>query len=154
VKIAQELGENLVKRPVFRDRPDLGMTTKDVEPLLGLDVTARLKRAAHLLSLDYVRYAREAGHSWQEIATALDLIDSAGSEVGAAAAAYEYATRKSGGTWSSFAWVCPACRSTVVDRGPEAGHPADCEPGHQDGCSRLATAVVDWDASWGEEDNP
>src|SRR5438876_464974 len=70
LETARELGEASVKRPVFRDRPDLGMTVDDVEPLLGASVTARLKGAAHLLSLDYVRYAREDGHSWQEIAEA------------------------------------------------------------------------------------
>jgi hypothetical protein len=153
LEITRELGEDLVKRPVFRDRPDLDMTITDVESLLGLWITTRLKHAARLRSLDYIRYAREDGHSWQEIAEALGLDGSADSGVGAAAAAYEYATGGAQTGWSSFAWVCLTCHDTVLDRGPEADHPADSEPGHGDGCARLAAAVAAWDAGWGDEDS-
>lgn len=145
LEITRELGEDLVKRPVFRERPDLDMTIPDAQPLLGLWITTRLKYAAHLRSLDYIRYAREDGHSWQEVAEALGLGGSADSGVGAAATAYEYATGEAQTGWSSFAWVCPACHGTVLDRGPEAGHPADSEPGHGDGCTRLAAEVADWE---------
>ena len=52
----------------------------------------------------------------------------------------------------SFPWRCPACRSLVSDRGPCSG-PLDDEPGHQDGCQRLAAAVATWEAQWAEDED-
>jgi hypothetical protein len=69
-------------------------------------------------------------------------------------AAYHYATGTTAFGRSSFAWVCPACRDTVIDRGPQAGHPADREDGHADGCPRLATAIAAWSASWDDDGGP
>jgi hypothetical protein len=104
------------------------------------------------LILDYVRQAREDGHPWQEIGMALGFRAGIDSAVSVADAAYDYAADTAGFGRVSFAWVCSACRSTIIDRGPQAGHPADIEEGHADDCRRLAAEIAAWNASWAAED--
>jgi hypothetical protein len=48
-------------------------------------------------------------------------------------------------------WTHRACRRTIIDLGRQAGHPADCQDGHAEGCPRLAAAVAAWSASCREE---
>jgi hypothetical protein len=48
----------------------------------------------------------------------------------------------------SFTWRCPACDRVVSDRGPYDGHPDDNQPGHADGCARLADEIDRWRSSW------
>jgi hypothetical protein len=67
-------------------------------------------------------------------------------------AAYDYAAGTTVFGRASFAWVYSACRSTVTDRGPQAGHPADTEEGHAGDCQRLAAEMAAWNASWEDED--
>jgi len=50
----------------------------------------------------------------------------------------------------SFVWRCPSCDQAISDRGLIAG-PADDEPGHADGCPRLAAAIAEWDVGWEPE---
>jgi len=113
-------------------------------------------REAHVrvrrLVLDYARQARKEGHSWQEIGVALGFTAVADSGASVADAAYDYAAGTIGFGRASFAWVCSACRSTVIDRSPQAGHPANTEEGHADGCGRLAAEIAVWNASWDAED--
>jgi hypothetical protein len=52
----------------------------------------------------------------------------------------------------SFPWDCPACGTTVSDRGPYDSHPADSEPGHAEDCTRLAAATAAYEASRDDED--
>lgn len=134
---------------MFRDEPALGLGVADAEPLSGLAAATKLKFAVRRLPVEYARLAREEGHSWHDIGVALGLKDMADTGMDVADVAYEHLV----GTHSSwrrpaFAWACPACRSTVIDHGPQAGHPADCENGHADGCPRLAAAVTAWHAAW------
>jgi hypothetical protein len=147
--IARESGGQIVHRPVFRDRPDLNLKLTAAEPMAGLRAATVLKWATRQLLLDYVRYAREDGHPWRDIGVGLGYSDDPGSGISAAEAAYDFAA----GTisaWRSFAWTCQHCRATIIDRGPEAGHPAECEDGHADGCGRLAAEVAAWTATWDE----
>jgi hypothetical protein len=128
--MVQASGGRTVTRPMFRGRSDLDSTVTDVEPLAGLQAAASLKHAAWRLALEYVRQAREAGNSWHDIGVALGFGLLAESDMSVAGAAHDYAA---GGpeTWSrSFPWVCPACQTTVIDFGPEAGNPDDQEQGH------------------------
>jgi hypothetical protein len=148
--IARESGGRVVNRPAFPDRPDLNLKITGTTAMAGLQAAVALKHAARKLSLDYVRYAREDGHSWQDIGITLGFSDGSEAGISAAEAAYTYAAGTSP-AWHSFAWVCPQCRATIIDRGPEAGHPADCEEGHADGCLRLGAAVTVWTASWDDE---
>jgi hypothetical protein len=148
--IVRESGGQVVDRPVFRDRPDLDLKVTGANPMAGLQAAAGLRHAARTLTLDYVRYAREDGQSWQDIGIALGFSDDPDSAMSAAETAYHYAAGSTP-TWRSFAWTCLQCRATIIDRGPDVGHPADCEEGHTDGCTRLAAAVAAWTASWDDE---
>jgi hypothetical protein len=148
--IVRESGGQVVDRPAFSDRPDLLLKITGTNAMAGLQAAVALKHAARKLSLDYVRYAREDGHPWQDIGIALGFSDDPEAGISAAVAAYDYATGTTP-TWRSFAWVCLQCRATIIDHGPEAGHPADCEQGHADDCTRLAAAVAAWDASRDDE---
>ena len=148
-EIAQATGGRTAPRQVFNDRPDLDVMVVDVEPLAGRHAAAQFKLAARRLTLDYARQAREDGRSWQEIGIALGLGGLEDSDITLADAAYSYASGTAAlGQRPAFAWVCPACRCTVMDRGPQAGHPSDCEEGHAEGCIRLAFATATWDAAW------
>jgi hypothetical protein len=144
--IIRESGGQVVDRSVFPDRPDLLLKITGTNAMAGLQATVALKHAARKLSLDYVRYAREDGHSWQDIGIALGFSDNPEAGIFAAGAAYDHAAGTTP-AWRSFAWVCLQCRATIIDRGPEAGHPADCEQGHTDDCPRLAAAAAAWTAS-------
>jgi len=139
-------------RPVFRDRPDLDMTVTGAEPIAALQASVAIGHALCRITSDYVRQAREDGHSWPDIGAALGLAHAAEHGRSAAEAAYDQVAGDPGFRARSFAWVCPACRGTVIDRGPEAGRPEDCEEGHAKDCPRLAAAVAAWDAQWSDED--
>jgi len=45
----------------------------------------------------------------------------------------------------------PARDRLIMHRGPSGGHPEDDEPGHKEGCLRLAALVAEYDARWAEE---
>jgi hypothetical protein len=152
LEIAQASGGRLVTRPVFPDRPDLDMKITSAEPMLGLQIAAGLERTAKALAADYIRHAREDGYTWHEIGVRLGLSSVEESGDATAEAAYEYATVEPVFGRRSISWVCPACKGTVIDRGPDSGHPADCENGHRTGCPRLDAAIVEWQASWEHED--
>jgi hypothetical protein len=149
--IVHESGGRIVARPVFRSQPDLDLTVADADAISGLEAATKLTSAVRRLILDYARHAREDGRSWREIGLAIGLgnVADAGGDV--ADAAYDDLAGTPAFAQSAFAWVCPACRNTVIDRGPQAGHPADCEDGHADGCPRLAAAVDAWNAARGDE---
>jgi len=149
--IVRDSGGQVVERPVFRDRSDLDLKVTGADPMAGLRAATGLKQASRKLSLDYVRYVREDGHSWHDIGVALGFSDDTELGISAAEAAYDYAAGTAMSAWRSFAWVCQHCRATIIDHGPEAGHPADCEEGHADGCTRLAAAVAVWAALWDDE---
>jgi hypothetical protein len=148
--IVRESGGQVVDRSAFPDRPDLLLKITGTNAMAGLQAVVALKHAARKLSLDYVRYAREDGHSWQDIGIALGFSDDPEAGISAAEAAYNYAAGTTP-AWRSFAWVCLQCRATIIDRSPDVGHPADCEEGHTDDCPRLAAAVAAYTASWNDE---
>ena len=152
LSMVRESGGQPVTRPVFRDRPDLDATFTDAEPTAALQASAAVGHALRRIISEYVRQSREDGHSWPDIGAALGLTQAAGDGRPAAEAAYDQVAGKPGFRARSFAWICPACRGTVIDRGPEAGRPGDCEEGHAQGCPRLAAAVTAWDAQWSDED--
>jgi hypothetical protein len=148
--IVRESGAQLVHRSVFRDRPDLNLKVTGAEPMAGLRAATALKMATRRLLLDYVRDAREDGYSWRDVGVGLGYSDDSESGVSAAVAAYDFAAGTTSG-WRLFAWTCQHCHATIIDRGPEAGHPADCEDGHADDCARLTAAVAAWNASWDDK---
>ena len=149
--IVRESGGRTVARLVFRGQPGLDLTITDADPMSGLKAAATLTSAARRLTLDYARQAREDGRSWREIGLAIGPggVPEAAGDV--ADAAYDDLAGTTAFAQSAFAWVCPACRNMVIDRGPQAGNPADCEEGHASECPRLAAAVAAWNAAWDDE---
>jgi hypothetical protein len=156
-RMVRDTGGKFVSRPLVSAEPD-GPTTRDAEPLDGLGAVRAAELAARGLARRYVRAAREDGHSWTVIGAALRL--PSGGYVGAgetiAEAAFRYAAGPADSHWNrtyspSVTWRCPACSGLVSDRGPVSG-PHDDEPGHNDGCQRLAAAVAAWETSWADED--
>jgi len=135
-----------------------GMTVRDLEPLTGARAARDIELGARHASRDYIRQAREAGHSWDQIGQALGMAPNADADqagLSVAEAAYTYAagnphTDTAIRYGRSFAWRCPSCDQAISDRGPIAG-PADDEPGHTGDCPRLAAAVAEWDAGWEAE---
>jgi hypothetical protein len=144
-----------VTGPMFSDRPNLDVATSEAGPMAGILAVRGLEHAARDLTRQYLRQAREYGHTWHEIGAALDLGASAAHRgVSLAEAAYDHAAGDPGSEYArcygrTFAWTCPTCRATVRDRGPYDG-PADDEPGHADGCLRLAETTAAWEAAWDE----
>jgi hypothetical protein len=148
----RETGGRTVTRAAFRDRPDLDLAVTDAEPMAALRVASAIGQALRRINAEHVRRAREDGHCWRDIGAALGLEYARDDGLSVAEAAYDQVAGEPGFRARSFVWVCPACRGTVMDRGPEAGRPEDCEEGHAPGCERLATAMDAWDAQWNAED--
>ena len=148
--MVREPGGRPLARPVFGGQPEHDLTVHEADAISGLEAATKLTSAVRRLILDYARHAREDGRSWREIGLAIGLGGLADAGGDLADAAYEDLAGTAAFGRSAFAWVCPACRSTVIDRSPQAGHLADCEDGHADGCPRLAAAM----AAWGDGDQP
>jgi hypothetical protein len=157
-RLARDSGADLADRPILSSRNELITTVRDVEPLAGARAARDLELAARHTARDYIRQAREAGRGWEQIGHALGVTpgadaDQAGLTI--AEAAYTYAagnphTDTAIRYGRSFAWQCRSCEQVISDRGPIAC-PADNEPGHGEGCGRLAAAVAEWDAGWEAE---
>jgi hypothetical protein len=145
-----------VTRPMFPG--DKEPTVRDVEPLAGARAARDLQLAARGTAREYIRQAREAGQSWEQIGQALGVApgadaDQAGLTV--AEAAYTYAagsphTDTAVRYGRSFVWHCPSCDQAISDCGLIAG-PADDELGHTGDCPRLAAAIAEWDTGWEAE---
>jgi len=150
--LARQGGAEVISRPPYRSART---TIPDIEPLAGMRAAREIELGSRRIVRDYIRDAREAGHSWRAIGTALDLTpggepDLAGETV--AEAAFSYATghpdtetaRRYG---RSVSWTCGSCEGLIIDHGLCNG-PADDERGHADSCARLAAAVAERDAEW------
>jgi hypothetical protein len=132
-----------------------GLAVRDLEPLDGARAARDIELSSRHAARDYIRTAREAGHSWGQIGQALGLAPNADADpagLTVAEAAYTYAagnpyTDTAVRHGRSFGWRCESCGQAISDRGAIAG-PAGNEPGHRDSCSRLAQATADWDTGW------
>jgi hypothetical protein len=156
IDLARANGAQVISRPAYRGAQS---AIQDVEPLAGLRAAREVELGARFSTRNYIRDAREAGHTWQQIGTALDLTpggeaDLAGSTT--AEAAYSYAagspdTETARRYGRSFSWTCGSCEGLISDHGLCNG-PADDERGHADDCARLAATVAAWDAESAEFD--
>jgi len=150
--LASAVGAQATTRPAFRGSH---ATVPDVEPLAGLAASRRLELAAREHGADYVRAAREAGHSWQDIGNALGLVpDGDAQQAGETVAetAFTYAaghpdTETACRYGRSVNWTCGSCDELISDHGLSNG-PAEDERGHAGTCPRLAATVAAWDAEW------
>jgi hypothetical protein len=153
--LARDLGAEFVTREAYQgsDR-----TVRDLEPLTGARAARDIELRARHAARDYIRQAREAGQTWDQIGRALGVAPSADADqagLTVAEAAYTYAagnphTDTAIRYGRSFTWWCRSCDQAISDRGLIAG-PADDEAGHTGDCPRQAAAVADWDAGWEAE---
>ena len=71
INLARDAGAQIISRPIF---PGAHSFTSEVEPLAGLRAIRDIELGARHTARNYIRDARETGHSWHEIGTALGLI--------------------------------------------------------------------------------
>jgi len=144
--LVRDEGGRTVSRPLIRDRPDDGLTRTEPEPLAGIRAALALRSAAANAARDcvLVLYAREDGRTWAEIGQAVYGDSLPAPQRPAEAFAYFAMDLGSGPV---FPWVCGTCGAMVLDRGPEAGSPADQELGHAAGCERLTETIREYEAA-------
>ncbi len=150
--LARAAGAQPVRRPAFRGSH---ATVPDVDPLAGLTASRRLEIAAREHAAGYIRAAREAGHTWHDIGTALGLVPGADAQQTGetvADAAFTYAaghpaTETARWYGRSITWTCGSCDQAISDYRLVAG-PAEDEHGHTQNCPRHAAAVEAWEAEW------
>ncbi len=151
--IARETATPMVTRPAW---PGARSTFEYAEPAAGIAIARQLEVAARYQVRRYIKHAREAGLSWQQIGAALGITGGGdGVAQAIAEAAFDYAagpTDNWRGYDQSFAWTCQACGQGIQDRGPYHG-PRDAERGHADGCEHQAATVAAWDAQWAADDD-
>ncbi len=155
IGLARDRGAEFITRQAYRGSD---MAIRDLQPLAGARAARDVELGARHAAREYMRQAREAGHSWDQIGHALGMSpDAAADQAGltAAEAAYSYAAGSSHTDTAvrygrSFLWRCRSCDQAISDRGLIAG-PADDEPGHAEDCSRLAAAIAERDAGWEAE---
>jgi hypothetical protein len=155
-RLARDAGAATVTRPMFLG--DNEPTVRDVEPLDGTRAARDLELAARRTAREYIRQAREAGHSWDQVGRSLGLApnadaDQAGLTVAEAAFTYAAGSPQTDTAMRyarSFVWRCRSCNQAISDHGLIAG-PAEDEPGHSGGCPRQAAAIAEWNAEWQAE---
>jgi hypothetical protein len=150
VDLARERGAEFITREAYRGS---GMTIRDLEPLTGARAARDIELGARHAARGYIRQAREAGHSWDQIGQTLGVAPNADADqagLSVAEAAYTYAagspyTDTAVRYGRSFVWRCRSCDQAISDRGLIAG-PANDEVGHREDCPRLAAAIAGWEA--------
>ena len=128
----------------------------DLPPIDGLKAAREIQFAALYHFRDYMRQAREAGHSWRAIGEALDLGENAKArEITVADAAFDPAAGDPDSHYArtygrSVTWRC-ACEGLVSDHGDE-------ERGHKAGCERRAREAAEREREpqreWGDDRGP
>ncbi len=146
ITLVRAEGGEMVTRDLAAAGPET-FTVTEPESLAAVRAAQRLAFAAEHAIRRYAHDAREDGHGWDEIGTALGCRPDPDRGITAAGAAFRLVAPDLG-SGPCFGWTCPACRKTVLDHGPEMGHPVDQERGHGEGCARLAEAVRAYDAQW------
>jgi hypothetical protein len=148
-RLARDHGAQVITRPMYSSNTE--PTVSDVEPLAGARAAMDIEAAASSAARDYIRQAREAGSSWDQIGRTLGLgeqnPDADHGDVTAADAAY---TRAAGrpdteAPWRprQFWWTCRSCGGQILDQGVLCG-PSEDE--HTGNCPRLAADAAEWHA--------
>src|SRR5215469_7433641 len=70
IDLAVQRGADVIRRPAY---PGAQPSVRDVEPLAGLQAALELEHGAQSTVRQYMRAAREAGYSWHEIGTMINL---------------------------------------------------------------------------------
>jgi hypothetical protein len=99
-----------------------------------------------------VARARAEGFTWEQIAEHVPgYVRAYGDEAGEAL--YDEVAVVSAGLQERYvSWRCGDCEALVLDQGPYAGHPADVEPGHRQGCVRHSREVAAYVAGLSAEE--
>jgi sugar phosphate isomerase/epimerase len=154
IGLARDRGAEFITRPMFTDSE---MTVRDLEPLDGARAARDIELGARHAAREYIRQAREAEHSWDQIGQALAIApnaeaDQTGPTVAEATFTYTAGHPDTEAPWQprTFLWTCRSCDQPISDRGLIGG-PADDELGHAEDCPRLATAIAEWNAGWEAE---
>lgn len=152
LRMAAAAGAEVRERPPY---PGAAWTVPQPAPADGIRFASFLRDAAIAAVRDHIREARREGMTWVQLGEVLGLREAA-EERGAwiADLAFDYAVDAAHARpfeVLSFGWRCLACGGLVSDRGPGNGSPEDNEPGHADGCERMARLVAEHDARWGDE---
>lgn len=95
ISVVKRSGGRSIDRPMVRDDPS-SPTTPDVELAAGMAVARATELAARRRARDYIKDAREAGMTWQEIGAVLGLVeggDVVGDSLGECAFSYAPVTR-------------------------------------------------------------
>jgi hypothetical protein len=152
LRMAHAAGAEIRERSPW---PGSSLTISSAAPATGIRFALMLRGYAHQKLYDFIKDARQDGMTWAQIGETLNLGDEASERgYGIGDAAFDFAAdaeHASRFQTLTFSWTCPACGAYISDRGPNGGHPEDEEPGHNADCSRLATAVVAYDARWADE---
>ena len=151
-ELARAAGSQIISRRIY---PSAQSTVGDFDALAGMRACRQLELAARHSARDYIRQAREAGHSWHQIGRALELTPDGNHDPEAATlgeAAYTYVAGSPGTETAvrsgrSFTWTCRAYNRAIGDRRIRSG-PADDEPGRPEGCRRLSAAIAAWHVDW------
>lgn len=159
--------EQLVLRRLIEDHGRTAVTLRPISSTIDVEVespadyltavaaAAAISRVAQAVARNYANQARGEGRSWAEIATALDgslMLDTQNSDdPGLDAFHWEAPTPSLRHDPITTSWRCTSCGSRVTDRGPYAGHPADNEEGHGQGCLRHA-AEIRAHTAWMDDD--
>jgi hypothetical protein len=155
IGLARDRGAKFITREAYRG---CDMTIRDLEPLVGTRAARDIELGARHAAREYIRAAREAGHSWDQIGHALGITPNADADqagLTVAEAAFTYVAGNPHADTAirygrSFVWRCRSCDQAISDRGLIAG-PADDELGHAEDCPRLAAAIAEWNAGWEAE---
>jgi hypothetical protein len=148
--LAVDSGAQVIQRPLH---PGTQSAVRDVEPLAGLAAACQIEFGARHAARAYIRQAREAGHGWDTIGTALSQVLGAGGQQAGEStgeAAFSYAagspdTDSARRYGRSFTWTCRTCDGLILDQGLCNG-PSDDERGHAARCTRLAATIAASDA--------
>jgi hypothetical protein len=145
--LGRERGAEMVTRERIRGDAAFG-TVRDLPPIDGLKAARDIEFAAQHHFRDYMRQAREAGHSWRAIGEGLDLAEKAREkDLTVAEAAFDLAAGDRDSYYAltygrSVTWRCGECNGLVIDHGPgDAGT-------HQPGCQRFAREQAGREREW------
>lgn len=132
------------------------------DPLAGVRAAQLMADVAAGELREWARRARGAGHTWDDVAGALELIESDPYGRTPGEMAWEWLVEDRPPTFagpehyrwpSSTSWMCTSCGRRVRDSGPYESHPDDREHGHAPGCARHDAAVAAWRRRTGWDDD-
>lgn len=160
---ADTFGGTVTREPV----PGYQVLTLPVldAPLAGVRAALLAHRVAFGQMREYAETARAAGHTWDDIAAALDLTDDPQDPVSGRAAseqAFEWLIEhrdpdpgRPPDYWSepSAYWTCTTCKAQIRDRGPFEPHPDDRETEHEPDCARHQAAIRAYERQRDEDDS-